>query len=204
MAHQADDLEGRRWQLREPPASHARVEFQVHAHARRYLVGRDDELERGVARLATSRLLPAGPMTTIRAVENSLRSVEPFGNGRDAQRGRACAERRACDIRCAVTVAVRLHDRPQLRACECAQERSRVAAQSGEVDGQLGTVHLCEHARQRVDQVARDKSGALRRLDGRALLRDRRSGGGELRLHAFREERGDDSREDVSGARRRE
>ena len=80
-----------------------------------------------------------------------------------------------------------------------------VAAQRREVDGELGAVHLPdERARQRVDQVARDETGTLRRLDRGALLRGRGGRCGELRLHSLGEERGNDAGQHVAGARGRE
>ena len=72
----------------------------------------------------TSRF-PAGPMTMMRAVGNSRAEREPLRHGRDAERGRAGAERGTGDVGCAVAVCVRLDDRPELRTVERAEQRAR-------------------------------------------------------------------------------
>ena len=55
-----------------------------------------------------------------------------------------------------------------------------------------------QHARKRLDDVARDEAGSLLRGARRELLRGARCGGGALRLHPFRQERGRDPCEDVA------
>ena len=115
MAHQADHLERRRRELGDAPAAHPGVELHVDAHARRNLVRPDDELETRVARMP--HLAVAGGTHDDDARDGkSRRSASALGDGGDAQRRCARAERRAGDVGRAVPVRVRLDDRPQLRA----------------------------------------------------------------------------------------
>ena len=86
VAHQPDDLDRRRGQLREPPAAHAGVELQVHAHAGGHARRRETTSSSRASRACPTSRLPAGPMTTMRAVGNSRRSSSPSGHGRDAER----------------------------------------------------------------------------------------------------------------------
>ncbi len=128
MAHQADDLERRRKELGETPASHPGVELQVHANVRRNLVRRDDELEARISRLSDLAVAAGGSHDDDPRLRELPAELEGLGHGRDAECGSAGAERGAGNVDGAVAVAVRLHDGPELGAGERAQERVRVAA----------------------------------------------------------------------------
>src|SRR5207249_3775365 len=66
---------------------------------------------------------------------------ESFGDRRHAQRGRPGAERSTGDVDRAVSVTVRLDDRPEAWSVEGAQQRAHVAPEGAEIDGDLRTVH---------------------------------------------------------------
>ena len=141
MRHQTDDFGRRRRQLREAVAAHAGVQLEVDAHPLRDLTVGDHELEAGIARLRNLAVRAGGSQhdDAFGAVLAAQR--EAFRNRRDAERRRARAERGACDVDRAVTVAVGFDHRPEPRTVERAQERSHVASQSPEVDGDLRAVH---------------------------------------------------------------
>ena len=111
------------------PPAHAGVELHVHGDAFGDLAARDDQLQPGLARLGDLRSDAAGPRTRIRAAGSSARRSERLADGRDAQSLRARLERGAGAVDRAVAVGVGLHDRPDLGAAGCAQQRLHVAPQ---------------------------------------------------------------------------
>ena len=140
MAHQPDDLTGRRRQLGEAPAAHARVELQVDADAFRDRLVEDGQVEVGLARLrdvaARARPHDEDPHARELAAERKR-----LGDRGDAERQRAFAERRAGDVDGAVPVAVGLDDGPELGAPERAPQPADVPPDRAEVDRDLGAVH---------------------------------------------------------------
>ena len=141
VAHEAHNLERRRRKLGDAPAAHSGVDLHVHADSRRDLVRPDDELEMRVARV--SHLAVAGGTHDDDARDGEVTAKrEAFGDGGDAQRRRARAERRPGDVGRAVPVGVRLDDRPQLCAVQGGEQRARVVAHGAEVDRQLAAMHV--------------------------------------------------------------
>jgi hypothetical protein len=141
VAHQPDHLGRRPHELRKAPPPHPGVELQVHRHALGDDLVVDDELE---ARLACIRhLTPLGRAEHDEAGLGKLAAEhQRLVDGRRADRRRARAERGGGDIDRAVPVAVRLHDGPELRAVERAQQRRGVPPQRAEVDRELRPMHL--------------------------------------------------------------
>ncbi len=141
VRHQPDHLEGRRRELGEPVAAHARVELQVERNAvrQRSVVG-DDELEPRLPRL--------GDLAVRRRAEHDdagLRELgtqhERLGDGGGAQARRPSAERTVGDVDRTVAVAVRLDDGPQLGTGEGREQHLRVATDCAEVDRELRSRH---------------------------------------------------------------
>ncbi len=67
--------------------------------------------------------------------------LERLGHGRDAEGGRAGAERRAGHVDRTVPVAVRLDDRPELRSVEGGEQCPGVPPDRAQVDRELGARH---------------------------------------------------------------
>ena len=141
VRHQPDHVCGRRRQLGQAVAVHARLELQVHANAVGNLLVRDGKLERSVARMRDLAARARRPEHEDALDAELVAQREPLRDRRDAQPARTGSERRAGRVHHPVSVAVRLDDGPQLRAVGRAQERADVAPQCAEVDGDLGAVH---------------------------------------------------------------
>ena len=140
VAHEADHLERRREKLGDAPATHSRVELHVDAHARRDVVGRDDELEMRVARLPHLAVQRRPHDDDARRGELAPQRKR-FGDGGDAERRGARAERRARDVGRAVCVRVRLDDGPELRALQRVEQPAHVVPDGSQVDRDLGAMH---------------------------------------------------------------
>src|SRR5581483_11609246 len=101
-------------------------------------VARDRELEPRLARLGS---LLRRPHDEYPRLGQHTADLEPLVDSRDAEGGRARLERGAPDVDGAVPVAVRLDDRPELRAVERVEEAPDVVANRAEVDRDLAPVH---------------------------------------------------------------
>ena len=114
--------------------------FRWTRHALRDLAADDDELETRLACVGDLRRRRRAEDEDARGADRAPQR-QRLGHRRDAERGRARGERRTAHVGGAVPVAVRLHDRPELRAVEHPQQRRRVAADRAEIDGQLRARH---------------------------------------------------------------
>ena len=141
MGHQAHYLGGRRRQLRQPVAAHARVELQVDADPLRNLLVGDCQLQAGLPRLShfSIRAGRAHDQDAFRSILAPKR--QSLGNRRHAQGRRPGAERSTCDVDCSVSIAVRLHHCPKPRSVEGAKQCAHIAPESAEIDRDLRTVH---------------------------------------------------------------
>ena len=200
VRHQAHDLRAERRQLREAPAAHAGVQLQVHRARRREILVPPRELEPRLARLGDLAAGRGRAHHEDPRVAELGSQLEPLGDGRDAERAGALVEHRAGDIDRAVPVGVGLHDRPELRAVEHAQQRPRVAPDRAEVDGQLRPVHRAPAGSAATTSLA-DRS-RLRDRARRELLRRRGRGRRRARVDALGEERRDDPGQHVAAAGR--
>ena len=169
MAHQPDYV--RRWlrQLGEPPASHPRVELQVHRHVVRDLTADgDDEFKPRLVRLGelVGRAHDDDPRIGKLAAQ-----LHGFGDSDDAEGRSPGLERRPSDVTRAVAVAVCLHDGPELGTVERLEQPPRVVANRAEVDRDLAPVHASSLARERAAGL---RSSRLLRGHSAATLRARR------------------------------
>ena len=172
VRHEAHHLGRRLRQLAEPPAAHARVELQVHAHAFGNLVAPDRKLELGLARLCDLAARRGRAHHQDPGERELSAQLQRLGHGRDAQGSCALVEHRAGDVHRSVAVGVRLHDRPELRALERPQQRARVAPHCAEIDGQLRPVHRAPAAaRRRCRSRSRPTAGSASRRAAAPRLR---------------------------------
>ena len=140
VGHQADDLDRRCRQLGQAPPAHARFQLQMDAYALRNRVVRDGQVEIGVAGLGD--LAARGWAHDEDANSWKLAAQrQGFRDGRDAQRERTLSQCHPCDVDGSVPVGVGLDDRPQLGAPERLAERTDVAPNGAEVDGDLRSMH---------------------------------------------------------------
>jgi hypothetical protein len=119
VRHQADHLRWRLGELGEPIPAHAGVELEMHANALGDLVGREAQLEPGLARERDVSSLGWAEHDDLLRRE-LVAQLEPLRDRDDADRARAGAERRRGDVDRAVPVAVRLDDGPEIGAVELA------------------------------------------------------------------------------------
>ena len=102
----------------------------------------DRELQAGLPRVRDLTVRAGRPEDEDALDAELMPECEPFGNRRDAERRRPGAQRSTRRINRSVPVPVRLHDDPELRAVQRAEQRPHVAPQRAQVDGDLGAVHL--------------------------------------------------------------
>ena len=138
VGHQPDDVRGRLWQLGESPAAHPGIELEMNGDAGGDLATGDDELEPRLARLGHLLRRAHHDDSRLRELATQLAG---FGEGHDAEGRRAGFERRPRDVACAVAVAVRLDDGPELAPVEPFQQPSRVMADRAEVNRDLAPLH---------------------------------------------------------------
>ena len=124
VAHQADDARARRGELGEAPAAHARVELEMHGDVGRRDLGREAQLEPGLAR--------GGDLGRPRRAEQDdprrrqgAPQLQGLAERCDAERGCAGRERRPPHVHRAVPVAVGLDDGPELGASRAAHAARR-------------------------------------------------------------------------------
>ncbi len=139
MRHEPDDVRGRLRQLREPPASHPRVELEMDGDVGRDLAfAGDGQLEPRFARVGDPLRRPhhEDPRLGERAPQ-----LERFVDRSDTEHRRARLERRPPDVDRAMPVAVRLDDSPELGPVERLEQPASVVPDRPEVDRDLAAMH---------------------------------------------------------------
>ena len=114
MGHQTDYPRRRRRQFGQAVAAHARVELEVDAYAFRNFGIADRQLEAGFACLRDLAVRARRTQDDDACSRVVAPQLQALGNRGDAERSRPGADRCARGVCCAMSVTVRLHDRPEL------------------------------------------------------------------------------------------